>query len=119
MALGFSSLRAVPAWLPIYFFTLVAAYRYGWLVGLLTALASPVANSLMFGMPATAALPAIVSRSVLLAVIAGYTATRFNKASLSLVATVVLGYQIFGTLGEWAIKRDFFLACQDFRIGIP
>ena len=29
-------------WLPIYFFTLVGAYKYGWRVGLLTALASPV-----------------------------------------------------------------------------
>ena len=28
-------------WLPIYFFTLVGAYKYGWRVGLLTALASP------------------------------------------------------------------------------
>ena len=29
-------------WLPIYFFTLVAAYKYGWQVGLLTALCSPL-----------------------------------------------------------------------------
>lgn len=27
-------------WLPIYFFTLVAAYKYGWKAGLLTALLS-------------------------------------------------------------------------------
>ena len=27
-------------WLPIYFFTLVGAYKYGWRTGLLTALAS-------------------------------------------------------------------------------
>ena len=33
-------------WLPIYFFTLVGAYKYGWRVGLLTALLSPVVNSL-------------------------------------------------------------------------
>ena len=30
-----------PMLLPIYFFTLVAAYKYGWKVGLLTAVASP------------------------------------------------------------------------------
>lgn len=40
-----------PTWLPIYFFTLVGAYKYGWRAGLLTALASPVANALLFGMP--------------------------------------------------------------------
>ena len=37
--------------LPIYFFTLIAAYKYGWKVGLLTAVFSPVLNHLLFGMP--------------------------------------------------------------------
>ena len=60
-----------PTWLPIYFFTLVGAYKYGWKAGLLTAVASPVVNSLLFGMPATAELPAILLKSVLLAVFAG------------------------------------------------
>ncbi len=32
-----------PTWLPIYFFTLVGAYKYGCKVGVLTAFASPVA----------------------------------------------------------------------------
>lgn len=41
-------------WLPIYFFTLVGAYKYGWKVGLLTALVSPLVNSALFGMPAVA-----------------------------------------------------------------
>ena len=31
-------------WLPIYFFTLVGAYKFGWKVGLLTAVLSPVLN---------------------------------------------------------------------------
>ena len=43
-------------WLPIYFFTLVGAYKYGWRVGLLTALLSPVVNSALFGMPAAVRL---------------------------------------------------------------
>ena len=51
--------------LPIYFFTLIAAYKYGWKVGLLTAVFSPVLNHLLFGMPmrkswkASARLPTI------------------------------------------------------------
>ena len=36
-------------WLPIYFFTLIGAYKFGWKVGLLTAVLSPIANSLLFG----------------------------------------------------------------------
>ena len=106
-------------WLPIYFFTLIAAYRYGWRVGLLTAVASPLVNSLIFGMPAVAGLPAIILKSVLLASAAGYTAYRFRRVSLLLLTEVVLGYQLIGTLGEWALTGDFFLTCQDFRIGIP
>ena len=46
-------------WLPIYFFTLIGAYKFGWKVGLLTAVLSPVINSLLFGMPLPAVLPAI------------------------------------------------------------
>lgn len=106
-------------WLPIYFFTLVGAYRYGWRVGLLTAIASPLINSLMFGMPAMGVLPAIILKSVLLASFAGYTAKRFDKASIGLLLAVVVGYQTVGTLGEWALIGDFRAACQDFRIGIP
>lgn len=44
-------------WLPIYFFTLIGAYKYGWKVGLLTAILSPIINSLFFDMPAPAVLP--------------------------------------------------------------
>lgn len=106
-------------WLPIYFFTLTGAYMYGWRVGLLTAVISPIVNSALFGMPAAEMLPAILIKSMLLAGFAGYAAGRFNKASLGLLIAVVLGYQTIGTLGEWALKGDFFLACQDFRIGIP
>ena len=93
-----------PTWLPIYFFTLVGAYKYGWRAGLLTALASPVAN---------------VLKSVLLAGAAGYAAARFRRASLALLAAVVLFYQAAGTLGEWALTGSFHAAVQDFRIGLP
>lgn len=106
-------------WLPIYLFTLVGAYKYGWKVGLLTAIASPVINSWLFGMPPLHALPAILMKSVLLASLAGIAANRFKRATLWMLATVVLSYQIIGTLGEWAMKGDFYLAVQDFRVGIP
>lgn len=106
-------------WLPIYFFTLIGAYKYGWRVGLLTAIASPLVNSALFGMPPVAGLPAILLKSVLLAGAAGYAASHFKRASLGLLAVVVLTYQVAGTLGEWAMNGDFWLAVQDFRIGLP
>lgn len=83
-----------PTMLPIYFFTLVGAYKYGWRTGLLTALASPLVNAALFGMPAVTALPAILAKSALLAGAAGYAARRFNRVSVALLAAVVLFYQI-------------------------
>ena len=53
--------------LPIYFFTLIAAYKFGFRVGLLTAVLSPLINSVLFGMPPAAALPIIMIKGVLLA----------------------------------------------------
>lgn len=106
-------------WLPIYFFTLVAAYKYGWKVGLLTGVLSPVINSLFFGMPAFGLLPVILLKSVLLATAAGFAAYRFQRVSLLVLLGVVLFYQVLGTLGEWMIEGSFFVAVQDFRIGLP
>ena len=103
-----------PTLLPIYFFTLIAAYKFGFRVGLLTALLSPVINHLLFGMPAAAALPVLLIKSGLLAGAAAFAA-RYTVALLS----VILAYQVIGTAFEWAICGNFFLAVQDFRIGIP
>lgn len=97
----------------------VGAYKYGWRTGLLTALASPLVNAALFGMPAVTALPAILVKSALLAGAAGYAARRFNRVSVALLAAVVLFYQIVGSAGEWALTGSFTAAVQDFRIGIP
>lgn len=105
--------------LPIYFFTLIAAYKYGWKVGLLTGLLSALSNHLLFGMPAASVLPFILIKSSLLALIAGTVAHHYNKVSLVLLLAVVLGYQLLGTALEWAILGDLQLALQDFRIGFP
>lgn len=106
-------------WLPIYFFTLIAAYKYGWRTGVLTAVASPLVNSWLFGMPPAAALPAILLKSVLLALAAGLVAARWRRVSIPLLALVVLAYQAVGMAGEWAITGNFAAAVQDLRIGLP
>lgn len=105
--------------LPIYFFTLVGAYKYGWKVGLLTALLSPVCNHLLFGMPAAAVLMPIVVKSILLALVAGFVASRYGKVSLLLLAAVVAAYQAAGSLFEWAWTGSLDAALQDLRLGIP
>ena len=105
--------------LPIYFFTLIGAYKYGWKVGLMTALLSPVINHLAFGMPAAAVLAPILVKSTILALTAGYVASHSKKVSIALLAGVVLAYQVAGGLFEWAYTSSFAAAIQDFNLGIP
>ncbi|MDO5524017.1 MAG: ECF transporter S component [Bacteroidia bacterium] len=105
--------------LPIYFFTLIAAYKYGLHVGLLTAVFSPLANNLLFGMPPAAVLPAIIIKSVILAFAAAMAAKHFGKVSFLGILLAIVAYQVVGTGIEWAMTQSFFTAVQDFRIGIP
>lgn len=109
-----------PTLLPIYFFTLIAAYKFGLRVGLLTAILSPVINHLLFGMPAAAVLPAILIKSGLLA-LATAAVARYakNRVWFGGLLIAVLAYQVIGTGFEWALCDDFHLAAQDFRIGVP
>lgn len=60
----------------------------------MTTVASPLVNSLMFGMPAFGSLPSILLKSVLLAIAA---------------------YAGGGTF----LSGNFYDAVQDFRIGVP
>lgn len=106
-------------WLPIYFFTLLGSCLYGWRVGLLTALLSPAVNSLLFGMPAAEMVGVITVKSALIAVAAGILHLGHSKATLLKIIAVTLGYQIAGTLAEWAILGDLTAATQDFRLGLP
>ena len=106
-------------WLPIYFFTLVGAYKYGWKVGLITAIISPLVNHLLFGMPAAAVLVPILVKSTILALTAGFVASRYGKVSILALAAVVATYQIVGGAFEWAWTGSIAAAMQDFKLGIP
>ena len=106
-------------WLPIYFFTLIGAFKYGWRVGLLTAVASPIVNHLLFGMPMAAVLPVLLTKSVLLALGAGFVAGRSRRVSLLALAAVIAFYQLFGSLAEWAYTGSITAALQDVRLGLP
>lgn len=106
-------------WLPIYFFTLVGAYKYGWQVGLFTAVASPIVNSLLFGMPGAAMVPIILIKSFLLAVAAGLMAHYTKRVSLLSILAVVMIYQVLGGMAEWAMTGSLSAALQDFQLGLP
>lgn len=105
--------------LPIYFFTLVGACKYGWQVGLLTALLSPLVNHVLFGMPPAHALLPITVKSVVLALSAALIARRQGTVTLLSVATAVVAYQTVGSLFELVLTGSYAAAIQDVRLGLP
>lgn len=109
-----------PMLLPIYFFTLIAAYRYGLAAGILTGALSPLVNYLLFAMPAAEMLPVLLAKSTLLATAATWMAHRMNgKVSLLALLGVVLAYQLPGGLFELLYTGSWSMALQDFRVGLP
>lgn len=80
---------------------------------------SPVVNSLLFGMPAAAMLPIILTKSVFLALAASMMATMARSVALWAVAASVVAYQALGFVAEWIISGSLFVALQDIRIGWP
>lgn len=106
-------------WLPIYFFTLIAAYRYGFSAGVVTAVCSPIVNNLAFGMPPTAMLPIILVKSTLLALAAASVAARVRRVSIWAIIVAVVTYQAVGTAAEWLMTGSTMAALQDLRIGYP
>ena len=98
--------------LPIYFFTLIASYKFGLKVGILTAVLSPLCNHLLFGMPPAGMLPVLLVKSTLLALVGAIVADRSQRVSLLHVAAVVVAYQVLGGIAEWLIASDLSAACK-------
>jgi hypothetical protein len=105
--------------LPIYFFTLIAAYKFGFFTGLLTAVASPILNHVIFGMPGTEMMIIILIKSALLAIAAAYMAQRTKQIKIQSLLVVILFYQGIGMIAEFALTGSFVAAMQDIRLGFP
>ena len=88
---------------PIYLFTLIAACRWGWRVALLTALVSPLLNTLWFGMPSVAMLPVVLLKSVVLALGVSWAMTSQVRKPLLVAVLFIIGAQLLGAVAEWAL----------------
>lgn len=108
-----------PVWLPIYFFTLIGAYLFGWRVGILTSILSPIVNSLLFGMPVFSFLPVIIFKSILLAIFASFAAKKVQKVSVLTLAVIVVAYQFVGAIGEWLYLGNPVTAFEHLHIALP
>ena len=98
---------------------LVGAYKFGWKTGLLAALASPLVNHAITGMPAWEVMPVMTLKLAVLAMVAGLAAQRFKMVSLPLLIGVILVSKAIGCLGEFILTGGIAATIADFTIGWP
>ncbi len=104
---------------PLSLVILIGAYKFGWKTGLLAALASPMVNHLLTGMPVTEVLPVMTMKLGVLALVAGLTAQYFKTVSLPLLIGVVLVSKAIEALGEFILTGGIAATIADFTIGWP
>ena len=104
---------------PLSFVILAGAYKFGWKTGLLAALASPLVNHAITGMPAWEVMPVMTLKLAVIALVAGLAAQRFKTISLPLIIAVVLVSMALGALGELAITGGIAATISDITVGWP
>lgn len=105
--------------LPLFFFTLLASARFGWKAGLLTAVASPIISSLLFGMPPLALLPGLLVKGVILSATAALLFKQSTRFKWSLLALVILVSQAIGLLTDAVIFSNFHAAWSTVALSWP
>jgi hypothetical protein len=105
--------------LPIFFFTLVAAYRFGFAAGALTAVASPVLNYALTGMPASDMLVSVLVKSLLIAAIASLLASRSGRLSLWPLLLAAATMQLAGFGFDLARGGSLSAGLDALRLGLP
>lgn len=104
---------------PLSLVIMAGAYKFGWKTGLLAALASPVVNHLITGLPAWEVLPVMTFKLAVLAIVAGLMAQHYKGVSLLILLSIVLITKIIGMIGELAITGGITATIADFTIGWP
>jgi len=105
--------------LPLFFFTLIAAYSDGLLAGILVALLSPLLNHAVTGMPALIMLPTVLFKSLLVAGLAALVSERLRKISFLAIAGIVIAMQVFGGLFDYFISGNAARAIASVTLGFP
>lgn len=107
------------ALLPILFFTLIAAARYGWACGVITAVLSPLASSLIFGMPEGTMLAVLTIKSLVLASVIGLAVRKTGRFSLTIGLAGIAAYQLAGFVALGLIGGAWSAAWNDVVVSWP
>ena len=105
--------------MPLMFFSLIAAARFGLCCGMLTAVLSPLAGWALSGMPAGTMLAAVVLKSLLIVGAVGVWRLRGYSFSLLNTVFLVVGYQLAGFLIEGALFWGYAAAWNDLLLSWP
>ena len=104
---------------PLSLVIMAGAYKLGWRAALLAAVASPIVNHALFGMPAADVMTLMAVKLSLLAIIAGLAAQYFQSVSLPILVGVVLTVKAFEFLAEFLLTGNVAATVADFTIGWP
>ena len=112
---------------PLSFVILAGAFKFGWKPALLAALASPLVNHAITGMPAWQVMPLMTLKLAILAIAAGLAASRLSRrashaSALALLASllvVVLVAEAVGALVELALTGGIAATIADLTVGWP
>ena len=104
---------------PLSLVILAGAYKLGWKTALLAAVASPLVNNMVFGMPAWGVLQVMMLKLIVLSLVAGLTAQYFRTMTMPLLVGVVLASEVIGGLVELLLTGGIAATIQDFTIGVP
>ncbi len=104
---------------PLSLVIMTAAYKFGWRTALLAAVASPIVNHLLFGMPAASVMTLMAVKLALLAIIAGLAAQHFKQMNLLLLLGVVVITKALDFLAEFLLTGGITATINDFTIGWP
>lgn len=104
---------------PLSLVIMAGAYKFGWRAALLAAVASPIVNHLLFGMPAVNVMTLMAVKLSLLAIIAGLAAHYFKSVNLLILVGVVLTTKAFEFLAEYILTGNVTATVADFTIGWP
>ena len=98
---------------------LMGSYKFGWKVGTLSALSSPMVNHFIFGMPSTDVVLIMTAKLLIIALVASWAAHRFQSKSIWILVSVVLLSTLLGGGAEWLFTHQISATIADFTIGWP
>ncbi|MCX6724461.1 MAG: ECF transporter S component [Candidatus Staskawiczbacteria bacterium] len=105
--------------LPVYFFVLIGAYKFGWKVGIITAISSVFISFFLTGMPMLTILPFVIIKGVLLSLTASFFARMSGKLSIVTIVLIVFSYQLIGSTIIHLFTHNLTLSMADVVLGYP